>query len=186
MTRRASFSPGSWQQNLLVAISMGAAVLLVGCGGGGGGNPGGGGGGTGDCGDVIGSGATVVCGFVTGQAGAGGVNGVTVLLKNSAGTTVAQGTTAVSAGNNGFYKIVASGNPTQFSLNIPSGYLQDYLVYNNGTYDQSVPGKTVAACIPALNITAGQDNRINTIVIISDSAAPPPPVFPGASGSCPR
>jgi hypothetical protein len=183
MTRRAIFSPGSWQQNLLVAMSMGAAVLLVGCGGGGGGGNSNPPGGTGACGDAVGSGVTVVCGYVTGQAGAtNGVNGVTVLLKNSTGATVAQGTTFASSGTNGFYKIVANGNPTQFALDIPSGFLHDYVIYNNATYDQSTTLQhSAGACIPALNITAGQDNRLNTIVIVSDTSAPPPPVF-----TCPR
>ena len=186
MNFRANYRPASWKQNLLLAASMGAAAALIGCGGGGGGgNNNGGGGGPGSCGSAAGSGVTVVCGFVVANGSTAGVNGVNVVLRTSSGTAIISGATVhdASSGRDGFYKINVPANASTFGLDFSgtTGYLTTYLGFGGANYDQSRSATTGGPCIPALSVTAGQDNIQGSIIVFPDASAPPPPVF-----NCPR
>ena len=187
MTRRAFNRPNHWTQNLLMALAMGSAAVLLGCGGGGGGNnnpppP------AGDCGSPAGSG-TVVCGFVTNNTTNGGVNGATVRIRNISGATIASGVTQndVQSGSAGFYKISVGGalpSTTLISVDVPStGFVPGFLQFIGKTYDASRTAPvTGGPCDPAVTLTPNADTRLtNQLIIFSDSGAPPPPVF-----VCPR
>src|SRR5437868_2539866 len=91
--RRPNLSPN----NVLLAMTMSASVILLGCGGGGGGGgpqpqPG-------SCGSAANSTTTVVCGrVVTADALANAVPGATVSLTSSSGTVLTSTTTDAQGG----------------------------------------------------------------------------------------
>jgi len=199
MTRRALFSPGprsKWSQNVLVALGMGAAVVLLGCGGGGGGggtSGGGGGGGSDSCQDNTFSGQAVVCGYVLADGTTNGINGATVAVKSSSGTVLKSIKTYHNAatGKDGYYVLPVSG-ATLIAVAPPaSGYFTSYFrfAYTNPpaitttVYDINRTVASGGPCnppIPALaNQTAG--NILPSFSLFPDSSTPPPPVF-----SCPR
>ncbi len=187
MIRRAYSGVISLKQNILVALTVSAVVVLIGCGGGGGtgGGPSGGGG-AGDCGSVSGSGVLVACGFVVPQGASNGTNGLTVNLKSSTGTTLTSGITGRDpvSGRDGFFKINVPSGATTFNVSFSgvSGYLTSYLGYNGQQYDVTRSASAGGPCIPSLVLPkAGQDNVIGTVVVYPDSGPPPSPVF-----SCPR
>ena len=184
MNFRAQLGPASWKQNLLLAASIAASAALIGCGGGGGGN-GGGVGGAGLCGSVSGSGVTVVCGYVVPNGGVSGVNGVNVVLRSATGVALISGTTVHNSTSNqdGFYKINVPAAAALFGVDFSgtSGFLTSYLSFSGSLFDQTRLANAGGPCIPALSLTAGQDNLISTITVYGDSSAPPPPVF-----VCPR
>jgi hypothetical protein len=197
MTRRAPLSPvarkNNAKNNALSLLAMGAAVILLGCGGGGGGGNGNGngnGGGPGACGSASNSGQTVICGFVTNTSNVG-VNNATVLIKNTAGQTVASGTTTrdAASGADGFYKITvpsaSAASTLLLGLTLPTGFLPDYINFDNKNYDQSQNANSGGPCIPVAPIsTINGDNRVTQALrVYSSESAPPPPVFPG---TCPR
>jgi hypothetical protein len=198
MTRRAFVSPGArskWSQNFLVALGMGAAVVLLGCGGGGGGggnNGGGGGGGADACQDNTFSGQTVVCGYVLQDGTTNGVNGATVAVKTSTGTIVKSIKTYhnTATGKDGYY-VLPVGNATLIGVAPPaSGYFQSYFRFNftspqipTTVYDVNKPVNSGGPCNPPIpNVaTPGAGNILPNLSVFPDSGVPPPPVF-----NCPR
>ncbi len=186
MIHRASSGPVALKQNILVALSMSAAVALIGCGGGGGGGSTGGGTGPGDCGSVSSSGVLVACGFVVPQGSTSGVNGLTVNLKSAVGATLISGITVNDpvTGRAGFFKINVPVGAATFNVSFAgvSGYLNSYLSFRGQSYDVGRTASAGGPCIPALVLPkVGQDNMIGTVVVFPDSGPPPSPVF-----TCPR
>jgi hypothetical protein len=190
MTGRAVFGLNMRNPNLLVALALGAAVVLLGCGGGGGGGNNNGGGGAGACGSAAGSNATVVCGYVLSNGTTSGVNGATVRVTNFAGgTTFFSGATAHNSASNqdGFYKFTAPNGAAIITVLAPTGFLANYLLFNGHTYDltqQATVAGGGGVCAPALPsplpLSPG-DNLLSAIYLFNDQSAPPPPVF-----VCPR
>lgn len=188
MTRRALFSPELWKQHTLLALGMGAAVVLLGCGGGGGGggNPPPGGG-AGACGSAANSGVTVVCGYVLNVGSTIGVNGTNVALKNGTGQTLNSVRTIHNNATNkdGYYVLTVPAGATLLSVDPPStNYLTTYFSYGGKAYDTSLNAQAGGPCIPALPSPYPQpngDNLLGSISLYPDTTAPPPPVF-----ICPR
>ena len=188
MTRRAIFSPSLVKQNLLIALGMGAAVILVGCGGGGGGSNPPGGGNPGACGSPAGSASTIVCGYIDNNGSTTGINGATVSLKNSAGQVVATARTAHNSTTNqdGYYvfnSVPASLGATVFTVDAPvgGGYFAGFLKFNGSSYDANRTANAGGPCVPAVpNISTAGDYLLPVIYLFADSV-PPPPVI-----NCPR
>jgi hypothetical protein len=187
MTRRALFSPELWKQHTLLALGMGAAIVLLGCGGGGGGNPPGGGPGPGACGSPANNGVTVVCGYVVNTGSTVGVNGANVALKNGTGQTLRNVATIHNNATNrdGYYVMTVPAGATLLSVDAPSvGYLTTYMSYAGKTYDVTRTAQAGGPCYPTLPAPyplPNGDNLLGTISLYPDTAAPPPPVF-----ICPR
>jgi hypothetical protein len=179
MTRWAFKSPLNLKQNLLLAIAMGSAAAMLGCGGGGGSS-------TppvvGDCGSLSGSG-TVVCGFVTNDGTGSGVNGVTVRLRNAAGATLASGVTATdaSSGSPGFYKITMPAGaavPATVSVDTPAtGFHQNLFRYNGIVWSPTTNATAGGPCVPLITVTAGADTRLTQQLRLFSDSTPPPPFF---------
>lgn len=188
MTRRAAISPGprnKWSQNLLVALGMGAAVVLLGCGGGGGGGNNNGGGGSSDvCQDNTFSGQTVICGYVLADQTTNGVNNATVAVKTSTGTVLKSIKTYHNNVTNkdGYYVLPVPNGATLISVAPPpTGFFNSYLRFGS-VYDVTQTATAGGPCnplIPALPNT-GAGNSIAPLYLLPDSS-PPPPVF-----NCPR
>lgn len=188
MTRRAVFSPSPrnrWSQNVLVALGMGAAVILLGCGGGGGGgNNGGGGGGSDACQDNPALGTNVVCGYVLQDGTTNGINGATVAVKSPTGAVVQSIKTYRNAATSkdGYY-VLKVGVGTLIGVAPPaSGYFTSYFRFGS-VYDINRTVPSGGPCNPAIPALAspGAGNILQSFYLFSDASTPPPPVF-----SCPR
>ena len=192
MSQRAVFSPGlwkTWRENLVAALGLGAAVVVLGCGGGGGGSgnppPG-----SDACQDNPAPGATVICGYVLVDRTVNGVNGATVSVKTTAGTTLNSIRTYHNSATSkdGYYVLAIAKNGstgTLLGVTTPaSGYFTTYMNFGGFTYDISTTNRAgTGPCIPAIPTlaTPGAGNIIPSVFLFPDSSAPPVPVF-----DCPR
>jgi len=193
MTRRALFGPGlrsRFSQNVLVALGMGAAVVLLGCGGGGGGggvNPG-----TGQdvCTDNPQTGLTVLCGYVIEDGTTNGVNGATVSVKTGAGAVLKSKTTYTNAssGKAGYYVVEVPANAALMAVAPPTAtHLPSYFRFgtlsSSPVFDITRPTGGGEPCNPAIpgSLTTGIGNRGPDFGVFSREGLPPAPVF-----SCPR
>jgi hypothetical protein len=196
MIRRAVFSPGlqnRFSQNVLVALGMGAAVVLLGCGGGGGGGNGGcggGGGGADLCTDNPNSGLTVICGYVIEEGTTNGVNGAVVSVKTASGAVLKSKPTYTNAssGKSGYYVLEVPATAALIAVAPPSAthlpsYFRHGTLSSSPVYDINRPTAGGEPCNPAIpsGLTAGVGNIGPNFAVFSRDGLPPSPVF-----SCPR
>lgn len=177
MFRRAALKPGIRKQNLLLALAIGSATLLLGCGGGGGGGTIGGG--TQVCGSALGSTRTVVCGNVVLDGSTTPVVGATIMLKNASGTTLAQTT---SRAGDGLFVLVVPSGATLIQIDPPNttDYTANFMRYNGVIYGTNGTASAGGPCLPTLGSLPAGDSRLKASTLFS-SAVPPPPYF-----GCPR
>ena len=178
MTLRALRRPNPISNNVLLAMTMSASVILLGCGGGGGGvgflqQPG-------ICGSPAGSTTMVVCGrVVTADALSNAVVGATVSLTSSAGTVLASTITDAQGGYNfttvpvGSTLFKVEANPASFYSGQTS-FLGGFYYYANQNQAKTGP------CLPSLGGLINSDNQEPNLRVYSTASPPPPPL------GCPR
>jgi hypothetical protein len=179
MTLRAICRPTHFTNNVLLAMSMSASVILLGCGGGGTGNGGGNQQG-GVCGSAAGSVNTVVCGrVVTADALGNAVAGATVSLTSASGTVLSATTTDAQGGYT-FATVPGGSTLIKVEAN-PASYYSGQTSFNGGFYYYANQNQAkTGPCLPALGALIAGDNQLPNLKVYSVASPPPPPL------GCPR
>ncbi len=198
MMQRARFQPGTRKNNLLLAVAIGSATILLGCGGGGGGGNGGGGGGGNPqaCGSANGSRTIVLCGSVVINGTTGPIAGAIVTLKDANGNALTNGsgnpiqTTTTATG--AFIFNPAPSGAQLFEVDPPAGgaYTPNFAQFNSSTNgglyyypnpSTSGTGPCIMSVLPAGQSTlpAG-DTQLASVGLFPTGTPPPPP------SGCPR
>jgi hypothetical protein len=180
MTLRAICRPNRLTNNVLLAMTMSASVILLGCGGGGGGGGGGVQAQPGVCGSPAGSVITVVCGrVVTADALGNAVAGATVSLTSSAGTVLSS-TVTNSSGGYVFNPVPAGATLFKVEAN-PASFYAGQTSFNGGFYYYANQNQAkTGPCLPSLGALIAGDNLEPNLRVYSVASPPPPPL------GCPR
>lgn len=179
MTRRTCSGRWSRRGNLVAAIGTLCVVMVLGCGGGGGNGDGGGGGGiTQPCGSAEGSTVPVVCGRVMLDLTTTPAEGVSVILRDSAGNELRRTSTDAS----GNFKFSPATNGTQLEISAPpASYTATMVRYQGRIYDFELPNQAgTGKCYIGTGVKPG-DTNIGIVYVFPITSPPPPPM-----GGCPR